>query len=157
MSFPYDDMHDIQNDNGWIIDTSVAVCLQIAGWTEAFLASPATLPNRPELRVAPSAYGHGEERNEFAEQLDLNNLQFWETMADAHPHITSAPFSGDARQAVQHIIRASRTPHALCRIHIKLGFKKFTNRNVWMQQHLFDVLVTQSIRRRPPCPLPPMA
>lgn len=108
MSLPYAGIHDIQNANGWIIDTSAAVCLQIAEWTEGFLASPVTLPDRPKLRIAPSAYGHSEERNEFAEQLDPNNLQFWETMADAHPHITSAPFSGDSRQAVQDIIRASR-------------------------------------------------
>ena len=40
MSLPYADIHDIQNANGWIIDTSAAVCLQTAQWTEALLELP---------------------------------------------------------------------------------------------------------------------
>ena len=93
MRLPYTDIHDIQNAKGWIIDTSAAVCLQTAQWTEAFLELPATSPDHPEFRVAPSAFGRGEARSEFSEQLDPHNLEFWESAVDVYPAIIPEPFS----------------------------------------------------------------
>lgn len=108
MSLPYADIHDIQNANGWIIDTSAAVCLQTAQWTEALLELPVALPECPDFRVAPSAFGHGEARSEFSDHLDPHNLEFWESAADTYPTIVPAPFSGNSRQEVGDIVRASR-------------------------------------------------
>lgn len=104
MSLEFGSIYDVENASGWVIDTSVAVCLQIAEWTEAFLA----LPHCPELRVAPSAYGDGENNDEFTKQLDPNNLAFWESAADLYPVLTSVPFAGDSRRKIQDIIKASR-------------------------------------------------
>ena len=108
MSLTYGDMHDVHDANGWIIDTSVAVCLQTAQWTQAFLELPVASHDCPEIRVAPSAFGSGGARSELSEQLDPNNLELWETAADAYPAIVSGPFSGTDRQEVQNIIKASR-------------------------------------------------
>ena len=108
MKLSYADVYDIQNANGWVIDTSAAVCLQTAQWTESFLELPVTSPDHPEFRVAPSAFGSGETRSEFSKHLDPYNLEFWETAADIRPTIIPAPFSGNSRQEVQDIIKASR-------------------------------------------------
>lgn len=108
MSSPYADIYDIQNANGWIIDTSAAVCLQTAQWTKTLLELLVTSPDLPEFRVAPTAFGRGEARSEFSEQLDPHNLEFWESSADTYPAIIPAPFSDNSRQEVRDIVRASR-------------------------------------------------
>ena len=108
MSLPYVDIHDMQKVNGWIIDTSAAVCLQTAQWTETLLNLPVTPHDRPELRVAPSAFGRGETRRALSDQLDPNNLALWESAADTYPAIIPAPLSGNSRQEVRDIVRASR-------------------------------------------------
>ena len=109
MSRVFGSMADLNNANGWIVDTSVAVCLQVASWTAEFLAWQVAQPYAPQIRIAPTAYSNGEDPDEFSEQLDADHQEIWRSAADGSPGITSEPFTGDDRQAVQNIIRASRS------------------------------------------------
>lgn len=86
---------------GWVVDTSLAVCLQVADWTAGFL--DLTVASSKQLRISPTAYSR-----EFLPQLNPQNLQLWDEIADRDTAILPDDFIGDEYPKVQAIIRESR-------------------------------------------------
>ena len=107
----YGGIADLRNARGWVIDTNTAVCLQVAGWTAAFIALQGVgCSNRP-LRIAPTAFLYIEGADvvgEFAAELDSDNLAIWMAAAVDYPGIALLASGADAAVEIGDIVRQSR-------------------------------------------------
>ena len=106
----FSSMADLRRAGGWVIDTSVAVCLQTAGWTEDFLGMCQCPSNRRQIAIAPRAFLDGENEldSEFSEQLDAASLELWRLADHSVPGGISSVLGNSELVEVQKIIRASR-------------------------------------------------
>ncbi len=106
----YGNISDLLNADRLVIDTSVAVCLDVAGWTDEFIRSTttqiSTLTGEPQqLRISPTAYSESD--REFRAHV-TTALDIWDDLVTGNPDTVPVGFTGQELQDIQAIIKMSR-------------------------------------------------
>ena len=106
----YGNISDLLNADRLVIDTSVAVCLDVAGWTDEFIrfttTQISTLTGEPQqLRISPTAYSESD--YEFRMRL-TTALDIWDDLVTGNPDTVPVGFTGQELQDIRAIIRMSR-------------------------------------------------
>lgn len=106
----YGSYNDFANATGFIVDTTLAVCLEVADWTDDFIRSITgrsdAVEDKPSrLLLSPTAYQNSP--NEFPGKLTAD-YDLWADLVARDPRVLPGDFGIAERAAIQGIIRRSR-------------------------------------------------
>ena len=106
----YGRYNDFANASGFVVDTSLVVCLEIAGWTDDFIRSitgrPEAVGDKPRrLLLSPTAYQNS--ASEFPRKL-TTDYALWADLIASDPSVLPGAFGTTEGVAIQGIIRQSR-------------------------------------------------
>ena len=109
MSPHYGSDNDFANASGFVVDTSLAVCLEVAGWTDDFIRSitgrPEAVGDKPRrLLLSPTAYQNS--ASEFPRKL-TTDYALWADLIASDPSVLPGAFGTTEGVAIQGIIRQS--------------------------------------------------
>lgn len=106
----YGGYNDFAKATGFVVDTTLAVCLEVADWTDDFIRSITgrsdAVGDKPRrLLLSPTAYQNSP--NEFPGKL-TTDYALWADLIASDPGVLPGDFGTTERDAIRGIIRQSR-------------------------------------------------
>lgn len=106
----YGSYNDFANATGFVVDTTLAVCLEVADWTDEFIRSitgrSEVAGDKPRrLLLSPTAYQNS--ASEFPGKLTAD-YALWADLIASDPGVLPGDFGTTERDAIRGIIRQSR-------------------------------------------------